>query len=463
VSIPYRPDDEDAEREGIWRTGPVWLLSERRLARSIGRPIASFLHVEAAGGIVLLAAAIIALVWANSAWSETYEQFWGTHITIEVGTWELSEDLRHWVNDALMTIFFLVVGLEIKYEMVRGELRDPRRAAVPIAAAVGGMVVPATIYWAFNPSGPAADGWGIPMATDIAFALGVIAVLGRRLPSSARVFMLTLAIVDDVGAITVIAVFYTENVSLVWLGVAAAGVVAIILLQRVNVWSLSVYVIIGVVVWLGVFQSGVHATIAGVILGVLAPAWPLLDQAEARAYIRRQEPDKFDAEYVRRSRFLLGESVSVAERLERYLHPWSAYVILPIFALANAGIYLGGGVLEEAVTAPVTVGIVAGLVVGKTIGITLASWLAVATGLGRRPEGLTWPMVAGLAMIAGIGFTVSLFIAGLAFPAGSLLEAEAKVGILAGSLIAAVLGAATLLVTVRTQTEAPSPADAGTQ
>lgn len=455
VSIPYRPDDEDAEREGIWRGGPVWLLSERRLARTIGRPIASFLRVEAAGGLVLLAAALIALFWANSAWSETYEQFWGTEITIEVAAWELSEDLRHWVNDALMTIFFLVVGLEIKYEMVRGELRDPRKAAVPIAAAVGGMAVPAAIYWAVNPSGPAADGWGIPMATDIAFALGVIAVLGRRLPSSARVFMLTLAIVDDLGAITVIAVFYTENVSLTWLGIGAAGVAAVILLQRADVWSLSVYVIIGAIVWLGVYQSGVHATIAGVILGVLAPAWPLLDQDQARAYIQRHKPDRVNAEYVRKARFLLGESVSVAERLEKYLHPWSAYVVLPIFALANAGIYLGGGVLGEAATAPVTVGIVAGLVIGKTVGITLAAWLAVAVRIGRKPEGLTWPMVSGLAMVAGIGFTVSLFIAGLAFPSESPLIAEAKVGILGGSLIATALGVVILLAVCRRGVTSP--------
>ncbi|HEX6195281.1 MAG TPA: Na+/H+ antiporter NhaA [Jiangellaceae bacterium] len=449
MSIPYRSDDEDADREGIWRTGPVWLLSERRLARTIGRPIASFLRVEAAGGIILLVAALIALFWANSAWSETYEQFWGTEITIGVANWELTDDLRHWVNDALMTIFFLVVGLEIKYEMVRGELRDPRRAAVPIAAAIGGMAVPAAIYWVFNPSGAAAAGWGIPMATDIAFALGVIAVLGRRLPSSARIFMLTLAIVDDLGAITVIAVFYTERVSLMWLGVAAVGIVAVVVLQRSHVWSLAVYVTIGAVVWLAVYQSGVHATVAGVILGVLAPAWPLLDQDQARAYIQRNKPERMSAEYVRRARFLLGETVSVAERLEKYLHPWSAYVVLPIFALANAGIYLRGGVLGEAATAQVTIGIVAGLVVGKTVGITLAAWLAVALGLGRKPDGLSWPAIIGLAMVAGIGFTVSLFIADLAFPAGELLLAEAKVGILGGSVIAAVLGVVILLATCR--------------
>jgi Na+:H+ antiporter, NhaA family len=447
VSVRPEPDGPESERERIWRTGPIWLLSERPLARLVGRPVASFLRVEAAGGIVLLAAALAALVWANSAWSETYEQFWTTEIAIEVGPWELVEDLRHWVNDALMTLFFLVVGLEIKYEMVRGELRDPRKAAVPIAAAFGGMAVPAAIYAVFNATGDGSAGWGIPMATDIAFALGVIAVLGRRIPASARIFMLTLAIVDDLGAITVIAVFYTENVEVVWLVVAAVGIAAVVVLQRMRVWSLSIYLVLGAIVWLGVYQSGVHATIAGVIMGLLAPAWPLLDQTQARAYIDAHAPDVFDAAAVQKGRFLLGESISVAERLERILHPWSAYVVLPIFALANAGIYLGGGVLEEALSARVTLGIVAGLVVGKTIGITVASWLAVRLGLGRQPDGLTWPMIAGLAMVAGIGFTVSLFIAGLAFPPDSLLLAEAKVGILGASVLAAGLGATMLSVT----------------
>ncbi|HEU4543250.1 MAG TPA: Na+/H+ antiporter NhaA [Jiangellaceae bacterium] len=435
---------QQATDDGIWHSGPFWLASERPLARYVGRPIANFLRVESAGGIVLLAAALIALVLANSPWSDTFEQFWTTEVTIEVGRFTLSEDLRHWVNDALMAVFFFVVGLEIKYELVGGELRDPRRAAVPIAAAFGGMAVPALLYAAINPGTPELHGWGIPMATDIAFALGVVAILGRRLPSSARVFMLTLAIVDDIGAITVIAIFYTESVSLGWLAVALLGIVAVVVLRRLRVWSLSVYIVIGAIVWLATFQSGVHATIAGVVMGLLAPAKPLLDQDQARQYAREHAPDRLDAVELRKYRFLLGESVPVAERLESALHPWSAYVILPIFALANAGIDLRGGVLSDALSASVTMGVAAGLVIGKSVGISLAAWLAVRFGLGRLPDGIGWDRLIGLAMVAGIGFTVSLFITGLAFDPGSQLEADAKVGVLAGSIIAAGLGSAVL-------------------
>ncbi|MFW6033686.1 MAG: Na+/H+ antiporter NhaA [bacterium] len=440
------PANQTGSDQGIWHTGPIWLASERPLARFVGRPVASFLRVEAAGGIVLLAATLIALVWANSGLSDAYEQLWSTEITFTFGPLDLSDDLRHWVNDALMALFFFVVGLEIKYELVCGELNDRRQAAVPIAAAIGGMALPAALYTAFNAGGDGSAGWGIPMATDIAFALGVLAVLGRhRIPSSARVFLLTLAIVDDIGAITVIAVFYTADVSLPWLGIAVLAVGATLWLRRVRVWSLSVYVVIGALVWLATYQSGVHATIAGVAMGLLAPARPLLDQGQARAYLRENSPDELDAEDVRRSRFLLGESIPVAERLEHALHPWSAYVVLPIFALANAGIDLGGGVLADALTAPVTAGVVIGLVVGKVVGITAAAWFAVRLGLGRLPNGLDWFVVSGLAMVAGIGFTVSLFITGLAFPEGSQLAADAKVGVLAGSVLAAAAGAATLV------------------
>ncbi len=440
---------KQASDDGIWHSGPFWLASERPLARYVGRPIASFLHVEAAGGIVLLAAALVALILANSPWSDAYEQFWTTEFAIQIGEFTLAEDLRHWVNDALMAVFFFVVGLEIKYEMVGGELRDPRRAAVPIAAAFGGMAVPALLYAVLNPGTPELHGWGIPMATDIAFALGVIAILGRRLPSSARVFMLTLAIVDDVGAITVIALFYTASVSLGWLVAAALGIVAVVMLRRLRVWSFSVYIVIGVIVWLATYQSGVHATIAGVVMGLLAPAKPLLDQNHARQYAREHTPDRLDAEELRRYRFLLGESVPVAERLESALHPWSAYVILPIFALANAGIDLRGGVLTEALTASVTLGVMVGLVVGKSVGITVAAWLAVRLGLGRQPVGLGWDRIFGLAMVAGIGFTVSLFITGLAFDPASQLAADAKVGVLAGSVLAAALGSAILVSRAR--------------
>ncbi|MFW6203731.1 MAG: Na+/H+ antiporter NhaA, partial [Actinomycetota bacterium] len=253
------------------------------------------------------------------------------------------------------------------------------------------------------------------------------------------------AIVDDIGAITVIALFYTADVSLPWLTIAAIGIGATLWLRRIRVWSLSVYVVLGILVWLATYQSGVHATIAGVLMGLLAPAVPLLDQNQARAYLRRHAPEQLDAEDVRRSRFLLGESIPVAERLEHALHPWSAYVVLPVFAFANAGIDLRGGVLGEALASPVAWGVTVGLVVGKAVGITAAAWLAVRLGLGSLPNGLDWPMVSGLAMVAGIGFTVSLFITGLAFPEGSQLAADAKVGVLGGSLVAAVAGAATLL------------------
>lgn len=441
--------EEHDHRSGIWRTGPIWMASDRRLAKFVARPIASFLRVEVAGGVVLLAAAVIALVWANSPFADSYQQLFETEITLRIGSFELAEDLRHWINDALMVIFFFVVGLEIKYEMVAGELRDPRAAAVPIIAAFGGMAVPAAIYLAFNSGGAGADGWGIPMATDIAFALGVLAVLGRRIPAPARVFLLTLAIVDDIGAIAVIAIFYTADLQLYWLALAAAGVAAVVILRRMRVWSLYVYIILGVFVWFAMFQSGVHATIAGVIMGLLTPAKPLLDESQARAYARESAADELTATEVRRYRFLLGESVSVAERMERTLHPWSSYVILPIFALGNAGVYLGGGVLGEALGSSVTLGVATGLVVGKIVGITVTSWLAVRLKLGRLPTDTGWPMMVGLSAVAGVGFTVSLFVTGLAFGDDSMFAADAKVGVLGGSVIAAVLGAVVLVVAAR--------------
>jgi NhaA family Na+:H+ antiporter len=400
--------------------------------------------VEAAGGIVLFIAAVAALAWANSPWSGAYEALWTTEVVLEVGGLSLAEDLRHWINDGLMVLFFLVVGMEIKYEITAGELRDPRAAMVPIAAAAGGMVVPAAIYASLNAGGAGAAGWGIPMATDIAFALGVVALLGRRIPASARVFLLSLAIVDDIGAIAVIGVFYSEGLSLAWLGAAVAGVLAIVALRWLRVWSFYPYLLIGGFTWLATYQSGVHATIAGVVLGLLTPAKPLLDEAQARRLARESAPDRLDAKQLRKFQFLLGESVPVAERVEYTLHPWTSYVVLPIFALANAGIDLRGGVLADAPGSAVTVGIVLGLVLGKTVGVLSTSWLAVRLRLGRLPTGVTWPMLTGLSAIAGIGFTVSLFIAGLAFPPGSLIQADAKVGILVGSVIAAAAGAAVL-------------------
>ncbi|MDR7300057.1 Na+/H+ antiporter NhaA [Haloactinomyces albus] len=424
----------------------MWLASDHKLAKFVFRPLVTFLRVEAAGAIVLLAATAVALGWVNSPWADSYHALFGTEIGLSIGPFQLTGDLHHWINDALMVIFFFVVGMEIKHHIVAGELRDRRTAVVPAVAALGGMIVPAVIYAAFNAGGPGSAGWGIPMATDIAFALGVIALLGPRIPTAARVFLLTLAIVDDIGAITVIAVFYTEDLSLVWLAAAVLGTLAVAGLRLVRVWSVVPYLLLGTFVWLATYESGVHATIAGVVMGLLTPAAPLLNQEQARRRARETAPAEFDVNELRRHQFLLAESVPVAQRLQRALHPWSSYVVLPLFALSNAGIPLSGEILSSALTSPVTRGIVVGLVLGKISGIVAFSWLSVRLGFGQLPEGSTWGIVTGIAMVAGIGFTVSLFITTLAFTEEPILAADAKVGILGGSVIAACLGAAILVL-----------------
>lgn len=456
---PRQPGGSD---DHVWRLGPSWAESDRTLARLVARPVREFLRVEAAGSVLLLAAAVVALVWANSAYADGYDSFWHASISVDLGVLQLEETLQHWVNDALMVIFFFVVGLEIKYELVHGDLRDPKTAALPIVAAVGGMLVPAAIYLAVIGGGEGSSGWGIPMATDIAFAVGVLGLLGRRIPSAARLFLLTLAIVDDIGAILVIAVFYTDDLDLVALTIALALLGVMIAMRVLRIWSVPAYFVVGVLVWLATLESGVHATLAGVAIGLLTPATPLLQERVARRYAQEALSDRqLDADELHRLRFLLDESVSIVERLQTRLHPISAYVVLPVFALANAGVHLGDGVLGEALGSTVALGIAAGLVVGKPLGILLASYIAVKVGLGRLPDHTGWRMVAGLGAVGGIGFTVSLFIAGLSFPGEELLTEEAKVGILVGSLIAALVGVGLLLagsVTRRpTSQDPPSP------
>ena len=433
------PDDD------LWESGPVYIASNKPLARLVARPVREFLRVEAAGSILLLLAAATALVWANSPWASSYDALWHAHLVIDVGPLHLDESIQHWVNDALMVIFFFVVGLEIKYELVNGDLRDPKTAALPIIAAVGGMVVPAALYLALNPPGSDGNaGWGIPMATDIAFAVGVLGVLGRRIPSAARLFLLTLAIVDDIGAILVIAVFYTSDLSLTWLAIALGLLALMVLARGLRVWSVVVYAVLGVGVWFALLESGVHATLAGVAIGLLAPARPLLNEEVARGYATDALRDRhLDADELARLRFLLKESVSVVERLISTLHPLSAYVVLPIFALANAGVELGA--ISKVFTEPVGLGIILGLVLGKPVGIFLTSYLAVRLGVARLPEGTSWAMLLGLGAVAGIGFTVSIFIAGLSFPGADLLTEEAKIAILLASLFAAVVGIVVLL------------------
>ena len=403
----------------------------------------TFLRIEAAGGILLLTATIIALVWANSPWSDSYHDILETHISFQVGDLlHLDESVLDWINDGRMAIFFFVVGLEIKRELVVGELRDPRAAALPAIAALGGMIVPACIYIAFNSSGAEFDGWGIPMATDIAFAVGVVSLLGDRVPSAMKVFLLTLAIVDDIGAIAVIAVFYTDDFSSGWFLAAIAGILAVLGMRLVRIWWIPAYVLVGAFVWLAVLESGIHATIAGVILGLITPATPLKSEADARDIddlIRRAVRGDASAPVVRRANFELKEQVSVVERLEDVLHPFSSYMIIPVFALANAGVMLSGDTLSDALTSPVTLGVAFGLVVGKFVGVSTATFLAVKSGIATLPRTASWIDVFGLAAMAGIGFTVSLFVTGLAFDDPAIAD-EARIGILAASTVAAVLG-----------------------
>ena len=425
--------------------GLPWSRSSRRLPTLVVRPLQSFLETEAAGGVFLLAAAVAALVWANIGHS--YERVWTQAASVNVGSWGISMDLRHWVTDGLMAVFFFVVGLEIKRELTTGELRDRRVATLPIAAALGGMAAPALLYLALNAGGAGAHGWGIPMATDIAFALGVLIVAGKGLPPSLRAFLLALAIVDDIGAILVIAVFYSRGISLVPLAVAGCLLLLMAGAHRVHIRSMAFYGLVGVAVWVAVYESGVHATIAGVVLGLLTPAAAfqrpraVSDEAHRIADETTDEPwpPDVDAPQWLRLAALSKEAVSPLARLESVLHPWSSFVIVPLFALANAGIVVSGGAIREAFSSPVTLGVVLGLVVGKAVGISGGAWLANTARLASLPTGVRWRHIVAVAVTAGIGFTVSLLMADLAFRSYALIEA-AKVGILAGSTIAAVAG-----------------------
>jgi NhaA family Na+:H+ antiporter len=399
--------------------------------------LAAFLHIEAASGVLLVVAAVAALVWANVA-HESYESFWGTVIELRLGDTVVKETLHDWVSDGLMALFFFVVGLEIKRELVVGELRDPRTAALPAVAALGGMVVPALLFVALNAGTDTSRGWGIPMATDIAFALGVVALLGTRVPAPLKLFLLSLAIVDDLGAILVIAVAYTEDVSLGWLAIAALAATFTIAARRVRVWYTPVYVFLGLALWFAMLESGVHATIAGVLFGLLTPARPLQHRPETDAIVDTLENRaELTADDVQRVSASVRESVSVAERYERVLHPWTSFVIVPLFALANAGIDVSSSSFD--LGSPLMWGIVLGLVVGKPLGITLFSWVAVRLRIARLPDGVGFASVLGVGAVAGIGFTVALFIADLAFVDPSLTD-EAKLAILVASVLAAAVG-----------------------
>lgn len=430
------------------RPGP-FAAGRRFVAGVFVGPAQKFVQTEASGGAVLLIAAAAALIWANSPWKASYQDLWHAKLSLDINLFQIEEDLGRLVNDGLMTIFFFVVGLEIKRELLHGELSSPRKAILPAAAAIGGMAAPALIYALFNAGAEGARGWGIPMATDIAFALGVLALLGRRAPFSLKVFLLALAIVDDLGAIAVIAIFYTDSVSMEALLWSAALIAIIFIANRAGLRSVDVYVALGVLLWAAVLKSGIHATIAGVILAALTPSRPYYNEegfeSSARGLLgrlgNRAEPGGHAARQDALLQFerLSRDSAAPLDRLEYFLHPWVSYLIMPLFALANAGIPLSGAAISDAASSSITVGVAAGLVIGKPLGILLMAWLTCRLGLAQLPENTGYGHILGAGLVGGIGFTVSIFIAGLAFD-GDGLVSQAKVGILAASAFAGLLG-----------------------
>ncbi len=423
------------------------------VGRQLVMPAQRFIHTEATSGIVLVISALAALVWANSAWSHSYFALWSTEFHLQLGGLVFSETLQHLVNDGLMGIFFFVVGLEIRRELLVGELSQRRRAMLPAAAALGGMVVPALIFAALNAGGPGAGGWGIPMATDIAFALGVLALLGDRISAELRIFLLALAIVDDLGAILVIAVFYTEEISWWALGVALVVVASIVIMRRLGVLSVYLYVLAGAALWLAVLKSGVHATVAGVILGAMTPEQPHLARksfASSADSLLTRFREALQAEDTETADAALGQLEDVIEatespldRLLRVVHPWSSYLILPIFALANSGVEASAELARSALESAVTLGVALGLVLGKPVGILLFAWVAVRLRVADLLPGMSWRQLAGVGVLGGIGFTVSIFIASLSFEGTPRLP-EAKLGVLVASLVAGVMGFALL-------------------
>ncbi len=393
------------------------------------------------GTIVLLAATVAGLVWANLPFGDSYEAFWETDLAVRLGGRGFSLSLRNWVNDGLMTLFFFTVGLEISQQLRVGQLRDRRLVAVPVVAATGGVLVPALLYTAVNHGGPGAGGWGIPVASDTAFVLGLLAVIGTRCPDQLRLFLLTATVIDDILAILVIALFYTEDLSVAALLAAAVLVGLIVALRWLRVWRAPLYVLLGLGVWAATLESGVHPTAVGVLLGMLVAVYgpsehKLLTASEiVHALSRAPSPEleRLATQSVRRT-------VSINERLQLRLLPWTSYVIVPVFALANAGVVLDAESLGEAARSPVTIGVVLGLVLGKFAGIALGTWIPLRLGLGVLPGNLVWGQVLGGAAVSGIGFTVSLFITDLAFSGDPALGTQAKIGILSGSLLAAGTG-----------------------
>ena len=411
------------------------------------------MHGESTAGIVLLVSAVIAMIWANSAWSESYHHLWEYKISIQAGEYGISKTLHEWINDGLMALFFFVIGLELKREIMAGELSDMGKAILPLIAALGGMLFPALIYFLFNPGGPQSNGWGIPMATDIAFALGIMSLLGNRVPLSLKIFLTALAIADDIGAVLVIAFFYTSDISMLSLGIGALFLVLLLAANYIGVRSTLFYGLVGIAgVWLAFLMSGVHATIAGVLAAFAIPARTKIDEEKFIQVLEDQlrefhaippndvtllEPAQYKV--IEKINRLTKAAGTPLQKLEYKLHSWVSYLVMPLFAFSNSGITLHAGFLNDVLSSSITLGILMGLVVGKFVGVLIFCWVAVKTKITALPHGVTWKQIIGVALLAGIGFTMSLFITTLAFKDVQLVT-DAKLGIFIASIISGVAG-----------------------
>lgn len=418
----------------------------------VTNPIHKFFQQEAAGGILLMVSAVIAIIWANSPFADSYFHLWHTHVDLDIGALGIHMHLLHWINDGLMAIFFLLVGLEIKREVLSGELASKKKAALPVAAAIGGMVVPALIYVGLNTGTTTLNGWGVPMATDIAFALGIIILLGKRVPVALKVFLVALAIVDDLGAVLVIAFFYTSKVSLTALGVAGLFLVAMITANKLGVRRLTVYCILGAGLWVAFLKSGIHATLAGVLMAMTIPMsrkispFAFMETGKNAMYSFMGATSREQKELNHKQEHAIHEIEHASKevtppsiRLEHALHSWVSFLIMPVFAFANAGVSFAGVDIVASLTSKVTLGIILGLFVGKQLGVFAFSWLAIKSGIAEMPARTTWKQIYGVSMLSGIGFTMSLFIASLAFGEGQVLDL-AKLGIFIASLLAGIGG-----------------------
>jgi Na+/H+ antiporter NhaA len=416
------------------KAAPDQFTGKTAWARNLAAPVRGFLSTETGGAIVLVAAAVAALLWANSPWSDSYESFWTTKLSITLGSDGISLDLRHWVNEGLMTFFFLVVGLEARRELDTGELRERQRLALPVAAALGGMAIPIAIFLAFNAGGPGAEGWGAAMSTDTALALGVLALLAPR-GTRLRLRLLTLAVVDDLVALVVIAVVYTDHVSMLPLLLAVVFFAMLLALRWVPfAWRTQAAIVLGVALWVALFESGIDPLDAGLAIGLVTTAFqPARGDLERATELARSFREQPTPELARSAQRSVASAISANERLQYELHPWTSYLIVPLFALANAGVHIDGQLLGDAVGSPITLGIALGYIVGKPVGILGATWLASRRVFGGLQRALSWPVIAGGGAVAGVGFTVSILISSLAFD-GSQLE-QAKIGVLAAAIV----------------------------